>query len=307
VSGDDAAEVERQAHRRSMAGYLALATLGVAFALLTGSQAILLDGTYSLISFLVALLAARIAALADRPGSERFPYGYAAFEPFVATVRGLLVLTVCVFAIATSVGALLGGGRAFRPGLALVYSGAVGALCFLVFARQRASARRTGSPLLAVDARTWLVDATITAGVGLAFVVAVVLERLGHDAAVRYVDPVVVTVLCLALLPVPIATIRRNVLELLQRAPPDDVRADVEARVDAALAGLPLRSRRVRAVRVGRTLYVTLVLVVADAFPAATVPDLDRIRARLADALADVASRLTLDVVFTAEEAWAGG
>ena len=63
------------------------------------SESILLDGIFNWISFVMALVSLKVASLIERPGDEEFPFGYAAFEPAVNTVKAFLVLGVSVFAL----------------------------------------------------------------------------------------------------------------------------------------------------------------------------------------------------------------
>ena len=70
------------AYRQSFMGIL-----GIVFALLTRSEAILLDGFFSFIGFVMGLLTLRVARLVLQPDDEKFQFGYAFFEPFFNTIQ----------------------------------------------------------------------------------------------------------------------------------------------------------------------------------------------------------------------------
>jgi hypothetical protein len=70
-------QIEAFALKLSMVGYLFMAAIGVTFALLTRSEAIMFDGVYSLVSFVMAVLAERVARVVEKPPSETFHFGYA--------------------------------------------------------------------------------------------------------------------------------------------------------------------------------------------------------------------------------------
>ena len=113
--------------------------LGVSVAIVTQSEAILLDGVYSLMNLVMALLASRVSGLVERQGSERFQFGYAKFEPLLNAIRGLLIFAILAFAFVSAVSALFSGGRPVSAGIALVYCLGAGSVssCLL---------RRSSSP-----------------------------------------------------------------------------------------------------------------------------------------------------------------
>ena len=299
--------LESSALTLSAAGYATMAVAGLVFAVLTGSGAILFDGAYSLISLLMTFLARKVAMLVEQPDSESFHFGYAYFEPLLNTVRGLLILVVVLFAVGTAVLALFSGGRPLKPGLALTYSIIVALICFVLSVTQRRNARRCASPLLEVDARNWLIDGGLTVAVGLTFLFALFLQSTTWAAWVPYVDPAVVIVLGLVMVGTPVVIVLSNAGELLHLAPDPGIQADIRPRFEQATSGLSLRRREVRMVKVGRYFYVLAQLIVAEDFRCAAIGELDRIRAKIAGALAGCHPRLLLDVVFSADERWVLG
>ena len=232
---------ERAALNLSAVGNLVMAVAGLGFAVLTGSEALLLDGAFSLVGFIMVLLARVVAELAERPDSVRYHFGYARFEPLMNSVRGLLMLMATLFAVGSAVVALTRGGREIAPGLALVYCVVAGAICMTLAWVQKRAARETGSPTLATDAVNWLVDGAITAAVGIVFLGAVFIAGTRLEWVLPYLDPVIVLVLGLLLLGIPLQILRQNISQLLDAAPDDGAQRDVRARVQGALGELAVR------------------------------------------------------------------
>ena len=168
-------DTERVALRLSVGGNLFVGVVGLGFALLTGSQAIVLDGGFNLIFFAMGLLTLRVSRLVEGPTSERFQLGFAALEPLINTIKGLLVLAVSVMALIPAVQALLAGGRQMALGLGIVYAAIAMTGCLSLAVVQRAMLRRVASPLIEVDAKNWLVNGLISSVVGLAFLLAYLL------------------------------------------------------------------------------------------------------------------------------------
>jgi cation diffusion facilitator family transporter len=300
-------EIEAFALKLSMFGYVFMAALGVTFAILTQSEAIMLDGVYSLISFVMAILAGRVAKLVELPGSDMFHFGYAHFEPWLNAIRGLLILLLCSFAFFSAVSALLHEGRPLSPGLGVVYGVGAAAGCILLAILQRRHAEQAGSPLLQVDSRNWFVDGVVSSGVALTFIVATLLQRSQWTHLVPYVDPVLVVTMTVFLIRIPIMTVWENLKEILQVAPEPSVQEHIKSKVRAAVAELPVKDVHVSMVKVGRYFYSLVHLVIPPDYSVAKISDLDQVRRDIGDALKDIEYKLVLDTIFTSDEKWVLG
>jgi predicted Co/Zn/Cd cation transporter (cation efflux family) len=170
---------------------------------------------------------------------------------------------------------------------------------------QRRLANQLGSPALAVDARTWLVDGVLYVGETGAFVVYLLLQPTALAPWLRYADPIFVLIVVGFLMKVPIMTIREVIREVLHRAPPPEIQHEVRRRVAAVLAGLAVQKTHARMVEVGRFFFVLIHIVVAEGFAARPVSELDQIRRQVEQSLREVHDRVVLDVVFTADQYWA--
>jgi cation diffusion facilitator family transporter len=297
--------IEIRAFRISACGFLMISVLGFVFALLTRSQAIMLDGVYALVSVVMTVLAGQVARLVERPSSQRFHFGYAHFEPLLNLVRGLLIFAICAYALIATVEVLLRGGREIHAEVAIFYTALSAIWSVGVFWYQRRLARQLGSPALAVDARTWLVDGVLYVGETGGFFIYLLLLPTALAPWLRYADPIFVLIVVGFLMKVPITTIREAVREVLHRAPPAEVQHEVRQRLAAALAGLPARKTHARMVDVGRFFFVLIHIVVDEGFGSRPVSELDQIRRQVEKSLREVHDRVVLDVVFTADEYWA--
>ena len=148
-------EQETRALRLSVWMSLVMAALGIGFGLVTESDAIMLDGFFSLIGFVMALVTIRVARLVVQPADEHFQFGYAQFEPFLNAMKGLLMLGVAGFAFAGAVDSLLHGGRDIKPGIATLYAVIALTGCLAVGAAQRKAAAGSTRPTWARWASTW--------------------------------------------------------------------------------------------------------------------------------------------------------
>ena len=297
---------ESTALKSSAGANLFFGLLGIGFALLTQSGAILLDGFFSFIGFGIGLLTLRVSDLVERPDDQWFHFGYAYFEPFLNAVRGLILLAVTGYALVASVIALFHGGREIVPGWALVYAIIAVVGCFLLAWIQRRAARAIESPLLDVDAKAWLMDGVLSLVVAGAFLGALLIQGTRWDPVVDYVDPALVVLLVLLVLPVPLKIIRDNLGELLRVAPEPEIQAEVKRRFAQAVEGHGFRDTRLRMIGAGRYFYLLNHIRVGSAFRIQRVGELDAIRADIHAALEDLHPRLVIDTLFTEDERWMG-
>jgi len=296
--------IENRYLRVSAFGNLLMATLGIGFYTITDSQAILLDGLFDLTYFVAALFTFKVAQLVHREDDDRFPYGYAYFEPLVNGVKGLLVLGVSIMAFADASVALLTGGRSIAAGYAVLYATAatLGCIGFALIVRR--GARHSASPLLRIDASNWIINAAISACVLIAFSSILLLENTAYAFLVPYVDPVVVVSVILITLSVPVRMARQALMELLNRAPPDEVTEQVRLIIEESTVQIPVVEIFVRVIHPGRTRMVLAHVVLPDSFRIESLSWLDTIREHCQSRLREEHLATILDMVFTSDRTW---
>lgn len=201
----DSAKAEARALTISMWGNLFMGAAGVLAAILSHSQAILMDGLFSIIGFSAAILGKRIARTAEAGPDRLRPYGYAADEAIFTTFRALSLLGLVLFAVtgsAMQIFAYISGEvmpeLIFEPMVA--YFVVIGATCALLWGFHTWAWRHGGrrSDILRLEAASAGFDGLITVAAG-AGLVAVYLYRDGFLAPIAPVgDSIIVMILCLA-------------------------------------------------------------------------------------------------------------
>ena len=209
-----------------------------------------------------------------------------------------------VFALYSSIDALTHGGRPIASGWALIYAVFAASVCLLIAWRQRRIAAKTGSPLVEVDAKGWLIDGVITA-VCVGFIVVILIERSSLAHLAPYADPVLVILLVLGSAPLPASVIRGNLKQLLMGAPEPALQKKIHANLAAATKHLPIDDTVLRMNKMGRSLYLHIYLIVADSHKNAPITGLDAVREKSVSELSKSIPSLTVDVIFTAQRQYA--
>lgn len=235
-----------------------LALLALIAASLTASQAILLDGFFSVVYIVSGLFTLHVSRLLRRGGSHRFPFGYASFEPLTNLIKSLLMAGVSVFAVWNAVSHILTGGTSIALGGALAYACVAvlitGAMALYVWRESR----HLPSPLIQGDLAARTVDALTAIGVLVAFLAAWWLHQGGHVTAARYADPVLTLVMVALTLGIPYSLGKEALSELLSMAPHPSETADLEHGIRKVLKNAPLEDLWIRTLRIGRVWEITV-------------------------------------------------
>ncbi|MDJ0982823.1 MAG: cation transporter [Kiloniellales bacterium] len=297
-------EQERRYLKISVLGNVVVGCVGIAAAAVSASQAILLDGLFNLTYFATGLFTVKVASMVAGGDDERFPHGYAFFEPLMNGIKGMLVLGVSVMALAGAVKALLTGGSSIAAGIAVAYGVFASLVCWGVALTLLRGGKVTGSPLVSADAENWVVNAAISSCVLIAFVGIFVLNALGAENLALYVDPTVVLIVVAISIFVPVRMAWNAFMELMNRAPSDDIVKQVTGIVDTSLADLPVQERFIRVIQPGRSRMVLIHVVLPTDYEPSRLTFFDAIRTEMYQALRKAHMATVLDLVFTADRQW---
>ena len=295
---EDRRSEEQHALRISGYGAFVLAVLGIGFAFYSGSEAILLDGLFSALGFFMAMMTLYVSRLVSRPDDAIFQYGYAHFAPLMNVLKSLVMAVLCSFALVSAISTLFSGGQAMAVGSALLYALMATMIGTGLFFYLRKVAERTASALVSLDAKAARLDMLLSAAVLASFALGWLSIATPMERYLDYLDPMVVAGLCLVALPVPLKVLWENGREVLLMAPHPDVQESVKKRIATALGEYPVADFRIRMLKLGNVLAVTLHLRPSDDYRIDGVDDLDEVRVAIEKALASLEYEIGLDVMF---------
>jgi len=279
-----------------VAGLFVFIALG--FAIITHSGAILFDGIYSLIAFFMAILTLKVAHLVQRPDDDRFHFGYTAIEPTLNLFKSLIIICTCIYAVFGSVVSLLEGGNPAEYGIAIIY-GVIATLgCFAVSAYMYYKGKDLRSDLVGVDARTWFVDGVLSAAILVGFFIAYTLQYFGLGQYAPLVDPILLIVLGISMLPIPGKIMLDSLNEVINKAPSEAVSAVIEKKLKQTLSDVPYEHVEVRISKRGRDVYLLVHIVVDDSFSFATIRELDDIRGQCEASMREWDPAIIMDILF---------
>jgi cation diffusion facilitator family transporter len=276
------------------------------FALLTGSNSILFDGIYSLISFFMTLLTLKVANLVARPDDERFHFGYTAIEPTLNLFKSLIVIVTCVFAVLGAVNSLHSPGLPAQYGLAIIYGALATSGCFWVAWLMKRRSKHFLSDLVGVEAKTWFVDGLLSGSILIGFLGAWWLEHSSLSQYATRVDPILLIILGLAVLPIPGKIMIDSLKEVINQAPPQTVIHEIEHRLKKSLSEVSYDHVELRVSKRGRDLYLLVHIVVSESFGHQTIKQLDEIRRSSEQEMQQWNPAVMMDMLFVNDPKLAG-
>jgi predicted Co/Zn/Cd cation transporter (cation efflux family) len=288
---------EARALRLSVYASLLVGLVGLTWGLAVDSRVILFDGVFTIFGTALSglsLLASWAAAL--KP-DERYPFGREAVIPVAILIQGAALTGTLVFAAFDSIALILAGGTDAAPLSVVGY----GLLTLAVAIAMAVGLPRFAprSELAAAEADQWWAGALLSGIIAVGAAAAAGAAAAGWHGVVAYADPVLVLVAVVALAPVPWRLLRSGGREILEAAPPAEVRRVIDDAAAAAAAEFGLGEPIIRATKLGRRLYVEVDFVVADG--EWDVAGEDRVRRALIGALTPLGYEIWANVELTTD------
>ncbi|WP_336815295.1 cation diffusion facilitator family transporter [Burkholderia gladioli] len=304
---------ERGVLRVSIVVTLFIASIGIVFGLFSGSFSIIFDGVYSLVdasmsalSLLVVQLITSHASSRDLPRKlrERFGMGFWHLEPMVLALNGILLSGVAIYALINAVASLLRGGRELEFSWAVLYAFLTVCACSAIALVEARANRRIGSDFVRMDVKGWIMAASITCALLIAFCVGLAVQGTKWAWISPYIDPAVLAAVCLVIIPLPMSVIRQALGEIFLITPPD-LRRHVEEIAQAFVEKHGLQSYRAYVAKTGRSREIELYFIVPATLPARDIAGWDRLRDEIGELIGGEGPDRWLTVVFTGDLEWA--
>lgn len=272
---------ERRALLESGAVTLAFAIGAILWGFLSESRVIIFDGVYTALGLLLTAMSMRVSRVVAHGPTDRYPFGRSALMPMAIVVQGAALAGVLAYAAVDAVLVILDGGTPINTGNIVAY-GVVAALVSLAIA-WRIGRVAPRSDLAKAEVMHWHSGAVLSAVIAIGALAGLVAIQLDYTNIIDYVDPSLVLLSCIVLIPVPWRMISGSLAELLEAKASRDVVAAIDAAVAQVSADRELTVTHVRSTKLGPRLSVDVDAMV---LPGAwDVSDVDDYREELTAAL----------------------
>lgn len=304
---------EQNILRLSIAMTVFVAAFGIVIGLLSGSFAIVFDGIYSLadaVMTIMALLVANLIASSTVSGStrnplvEQFTMGFWHLEPIVLLLNGTLLIGSAIYGLINAIGSLISGGRALNFDIAILYAVVTLIACIAMAVFGKRANRRIKSDFLELDAQAWQMSAAITAALLAAFLVGYLIQGTPYQYLSPYIDPLVLALVSLVIIPLPVGTVRQALGDVLL-VTPADLKQHVDAVAQSVVERYGFLSHRAYVAKVGRGRQIELYFIVPLGWPPKRLEEWDALRDEIGQAIGGDGPDRWLTIAFTTDRQWA--
>ncbi len=296
---------EQRMLKISFYAVMCVAIGSIVYGLYLSSDVVILNGIFSLFSLVGSDLSLLASKLVVRPADKRFQFGYWHVEPMVHCVNAIMMCIICLSSFLNGIEGIRHGGNMVDVMGVIGFSIVTGVVCACVGIYEWQLSKKLDSQLLRNDAREWLMDLgfsviTLVGFLGLFFLP----ENLSNYWA-YYADSAMVAVMALCLFPFPLLVLIENAREVLRMTSVDDpVSQAVEALMRRVKEEFSLSSYTSHVLKVGRTYFVEVNIIVDDSCAFKLVSHQDMLRERIFKACGLTIDELWISVCVTEDPKW---
>jgi cation diffusion facilitator family transporter len=294
---------ERKLIKQSMWLGSVLTLWAIVIGIMVDSKAIIFDSLFSMIGISLSGVSLFVNNFIRKPDDDNLPFGRSQFEPFAITVQSAVIIFLCLYSLTTSVIDLVAGGKTVEVDLALPYLIVSIIGCFALWLYFRFHAIKLNSEYVRIESTEWQLDALLSFGVLAGLSLGYFLSSTRYDHLIPYIDPAMVVIISLLFLRIPAQTFRKNIRELLQFAPDDEVEDLMHARVDEITQQHGFVESLVRVVKTGSSYTVEIDFLLPKSMSSMKVSELDLIRQEVYDRIKGNYT-MWLTISFTTERKW---
>ncbi|TLV03432.1 cation diffusion facilitator family transporter [Dyadobacter luticola] len=267
------------------------------------SKSIIFDALFSMVGLSLSGVSLLVNNFIRKPDDDNLPFGRSQFQPFAITLQSSVIIFLCLYSLATSIMDMIGGGKAVELDLAFPYLVASILVCFALWIFFKNKAVSLQSEYLRIESTEWQLDALLSFGVLAVLSLGYFLKSTPLAYLIPYLDPAMVAVISVIFLRIPAQTFRKNVRELLQFAPDDEVEDNIHEVSEQICRDYHFLDSWVRVAKTGKSYTIEIDFLLPKNLSDMPVSKMDEIREQLHDQIKGD-YEMWLNISFTTERKW---
>lgn len=249
---------EKSAMSVSLYGNLVFVVIELVMALVTGSQAVLLDAVYDSVEFCMLLPSIFLIPLLYKPSNEEHPFGYMQIETIFVVVKGITMTAVTFGLIFNNINLMLHGGHIVSFHTVAGFELFACILGIIVTVYLYYKNKQMESPLINMEMQGWRIDSFISLGMTVAFLLPILIPFDWFQHIVPYLDQLITIVLSLVMIPTPIHTVITGIRDLMLIPPEEETIDDIKETIEPIIGVYGHKNLYYDIVRTGRKLWISV-------------------------------------------------
>lgn len=261
---DESLRLEKRILKLSFVGSAAFLLSECIMAFMTGSHAVLMDCVYDIADIIMLGPFMILVPLLYKPVTEKRPYGFSQVESLFIMIKTGLLIFITAQLIIESIQMIREGGHIVNAGIIATFELAVSATCVTMYLVLNHMNKKYSSPTVKAEIYIWKLDALSTLGVGLAFVIQVLLQKTALAWLSPYIDPGIAIIMAVILLKEPITMFWGSIKNLILFAPKKEVVDHVREVVDGYLQKHEFDINFLDVIKTGRKIWIEVYILQED-------------------------------------------
>ena len=249
---------EKSAMSVSLYGNLVFVVIELVMALVTGSQAVLLDAVYDSVEFCMLLPSIFLIPLLYKPSNEEHPFGYMQIETIFVVVKGITMTAVTFGLIFNNINLMLHGGHIVSFHTVAGFELFACILGIIVTVYLYYKNKQMESPLINMEMQGWRIDSFISLGMTVAFLLPMLIPFDWFQHIVPYLDQLITIVLSLVMIPTPIHTVITGIRDLMLIPPEEETIDDIKETIEPIIGVYGHKNLYYDIVRTRRKLWISV-------------------------------------------------
>lgn len=249
---------EKSAMSVSLYGNLVFVVIELMMALVTDSQAVLLDAVYDGVEFCMLLPSIFLIPLLYKPSNEEHPFGYMQIETIFVVVKGITMTAVTFGLVFNNINLMLHGGHIVSFHTVAGFELFACILGIIVTVYLYYKNKQMESPLINMEMQGWRIDSFISLGMTVAFLLPMLIPFDCFQHIVPYLDQLITIVLSLVMIPTPIHTVITGIRDLMLIPPEEETIDDIKETIEPIIGVYGHKNLYYDIVRTGRKLWISV-------------------------------------------------
>lgn len=241
-----------------VAGFI-VAGLEFLFSYLTGSQALFMDGIFSVAEVIVALIFIILLPLIYKPATEKRPFGYTQLESVFLLIKSSALILITFKLIMDNIIIMLNGGNEIDSLLIGIFEIGIAIMCFGII-KVLSSGKREGANLPTLDAEilTWRIYLYSCIGIGAAFFAQLIIIKTDLAWLSKYIDQIVAITMAFIMLPELFKILIKSFKNLVLLTPSNETKNWIKRLTEKQLKDDSLTVTYYECVQTGRQIWVNV-------------------------------------------------
>ena len=296
-------QIEQRSLNLAKWANLLMGIAGIVAAMGSHASALMLDGLFSGVNFLAAVMAARVAASIQQKPNALRPFGYENDESMYVMFRSLVLTGVILVAGFGAAGKIIDyayGAQMMEVKLdwVAVYMVFMVTICTFMACWHHRNWVKTQrkSDLLKTERKASVIDGLLSAAAGAAFGLIALLKGTALAFLVPISDAIVVLCLAAFMIPQPIRLFIKAVKEVLGESAGEEIIERWRQAINETLGASAFSLVEVAVTKLGRSHFAVAYIRPTEAV---TVEALDQLKDHLASTTQSVHSPSRMEIIFT--------